>query len=186
MGKCYSYLSYLNFEIMNTRNMKFAGALLLGLLMVINVNAQSRQGGRGSGPYGAGEAKADRIAWLDLTEVQQEEINTLRTEHYKEITPLRNKMAELRARERTLLSEENADMKAIELNIDEQTDLMNSMRKLQTKHQISIKSILTDEQVMKLQQRRQFAQRDGFHGKSGRRGDRGMHMDRSLRGYRGI
>lgn len=153
--------------------MKFAGALLLGLLMVVTVNAQSRQGGRGLGPYGAGKADINRIAWLDLTETQQEELNTLRTEHYKEITPLRNKMAELRARERTLLSEESVDMTAVELNIDEQTDLMNSIKKLQTRHQVSVKSILTDEQVMKLQQRR-----DG----------REMRMDRSKRmgrAYRG-
>lgn len=158
---------------MKTRNMKFAGALLLGLLMVVTVNAQSRQGGRGLGPYGAGKADINRIAWLDLTETQQEELNTLRTEHYKEITPLRNKMAELRARERTLLSEESVDMTAVELNIDEQTDLMNSIKKLQTRHQVSVKSILTDEQVMKLQQRR-----DG----------REMRMDRSKRmgrAYRG-
>lgn len=166
--------------------MKFAGALLLGFLMVIAVNAQSRQGGRGLGSYGAGEANATRLAWLDLTEVQQEELSTLRTEHYKEITPLRNKMAELRAREHTLLSEESVDMKAVELTIDEQTDLLNSMRKLQTKHQLAVKNILTDEQVMKLQQRRQYAQRDGFHGKNKCRGDRGMRMDRGFGGYRGI
>ena len=110
---------------MKTRNIKFAGALLLGLLILTAVNAQPRQGGEGHG---------QRFASLDLTEEQQEELTTLRTGHYKEITPLRNKMAELRARERTLLSEEKVDMKAVENTIDEQTDLMNSMKKLQIKH----------------------------------------------------
>ena len=176
---------------MNTRNIKFAGALLFGILIGATVNAQSpRQGGRGLGPCGEGEGpgyaqsgRTGQFARLDLTEEQQAEITTLRTEHYKEITPLRNKMAELKARERTLLSEESVDMKAVNKTIDEQTDLMNKMRKLQTKHQVAVKSNLTDEQLMQLQQRRQFARHDGFHGKSGRRGSKGSGMGR---GYRGI
>jgi len=171
--------------------MKFAGALLFGILMITTVNAQSpRQGGRGLGPCGAGEGpgyaqsgRAGQFARLDLSEEQQAEITSLRTEHYKEFTPLRNKMAELKARERTLLSEESVDMKAVNKTIDEQTDLMNKMRKLQTKHQVAVKSNLTDEQVIQLQQRRQFARHDGFHGKSGRRGGGGTGTGR---GYRGI
>ena len=166
---------------MKTRNIKFAGALLLGILMLTNVNAQSRQGGRGHGPRGAGEGHGQRFVSLDLTEEQQEEFTTLRTDHYKEITPLRNKMVELRARERTLLSEEKVDITAVENTIDEQTDLMNSMKKIQVKHQLEVKSILTDEQAMKLQMRRQFSQRDGFHRKGSHRENRGMRMHRDYR-----
>ncbi len=98
-------------------------------------------------------------------------------------------MAELKARERTLLSEENVDMKAVNKTIDEQTDLMNNMRKLQTKHQVAVKSHLSDEQIMQLQQRRQFARQDGFHGKGGRRSGRGTGGGGGAgmgRGYRGI
>jgi len=146
---------------MNARNIKFAGALLIGLFMVSAMNAQPRQS-----------------AWLDLSEEQQEELSTLRTEHFKEITPLRNKMAELKARERTLLSEENVDMKALEANIDEQTDLMNSIKKLQTKHQLAVKNVLSDEQFMKLQQRRGYARGYGSYGKGMYRGERGQRMGR--------
>ncbi len=119
-------------------------------------------------------------------------MTSLRTGHYKEITPLKNKTAELKARERTLLSEESVDMKAVNKTIDEQTDLMNSMRKLQVEHQLAVKNILTDEQVMKLQQRRQFAKRNGmhgkgsFHGSDGHRGNRGSRGAGNGQGYRGI
>ena len=173
---------------MNTRNIKLAGALLVGILMVTAVNAQShRQGGRGQGQgAGDGHKGMNRHASLDLTEEQQTEITTLRTAHYKAITPLKNKMIELKAKERTLLSEESVDMKAVNNTIDEQTDLTNSIRKLQVEHQLTVKSILTDEQVMKLQQRRQFASRDGKHGKSGHRGARGIGATGMGRGYRGI
>ncbi|RLD94363.1 MAG: hypothetical protein DRJ29_06150 [Bacteroidetes bacterium] len=186
---------------MNTRIIKTAGALLLGFLMITAVNAQNRQGGRGLGPCGSGDGpaygrglnqtdnvpygRAGQFTRLDLSEEQQAKMTSLRTDHYKEITPLRNKMSELKARERTLLSEESIDMKAVNKTIDEQTDLMNSMRKLQVEHQLAVKSNLTDEQVMKLQQRRQFSRRNGMHGKSGHRGARyngGKGMGQSYRG----
>ena len=168
---------------MNTRNIKLAGALLLGILISTAVNAQSHRQG--------GEAYGHQSARLDLTEEQQTEITTLRTAHYKAITPLKNKMVELKARERTLLSEESVDMQAVNKTIDEQTDLTNKMRKLQVEQQVAVKSLLTDEQVMKLQQRKQFARRDGKYGKSGHRGagdkgmGRGYRGDRGYQGYRG-
>ena len=104
---------------------------------------------------------------------------------------MKNKMAELKARERTLLSEESVDIKEVNKTIDDQTDLMNSIRKLQVEHQLAVKSSLTDEQVMKLQQRRQFARQDGFHGKGsfhgkGHRGARYNGGKGMGRGYRGI
>ena len=163
---------------MISRNIKYAGTLLLALLMVTALDAQRRSGGRALGPDGDRQGYGYRSAWLELSDEQQEELSTLRTEHYKEITPLKNKMAELRARERTLLSEEDVDMKAVEKNIDEQTDLINKMRKLQTGHQLNVKKILTDEQVMKMQQGRRYTHRDGYYGKGYRRGDRDMRMDR--------
>ncbi|RLE06035.1 MAG: hypothetical protein DRJ13_00935 [Bacteroidetes bacterium] len=170
---------------MNTRIIKTAGALLLGFLMITAVNAQNRQGGRGQGYNGSEKSYGHQFAKLELTEEQEAKMTSLRTDHYKDITPLRNKMSELKARERTLLSEESIDMKAVNKTIDEQTDLMNSMRKLQVEHQLAVKSNLTDEQVMKLQQRRQFSRRNGMHGKSGHRGARyngGKGMGQSYRG----
>jgi Spy/CpxP family protein refolding chaperone len=158
-----------------------AGILFLGIVMSVAVNAQpSRQGGRGPGHYGAGEGPRMQSAKLELTEEQQEEMTSLRTRYFKEITPLRNKMAELKAGERTLLSEEDVDMDAVNRNIDQQTELSNTMKKLQVQHQVAVKEILTDEQVMQLQQRRQFAQRDNFNRNDNHRGNR------MGRGYRGL
>ncbi|MDF1573626.1 MAG: Spy/CpxP family protein refolding chaperone [Bacteroidales bacterium] len=169
---------------MKTNYIKSAGVLLLGLLMLSTVNAQSaRQGGRGQGAFGDGDFYGRWHAMLDLTQEQEEQMTTLCTEHFKAMTPLRNKLAESKARERTLLSEENVDLTAVNKSIDEQTDLMNSMRKLQAKHQLAVKNILSDEQLMKLQQGRKFAQRDGFHGKGSHRGGRDAGPGR---GYRGI
>jgi hypothetical protein len=49
--------------------------------------------------------------------------------------------------------------KSIHKVIDNQTDLMNKMRKLQAEHKVAAREILTDEQVMKLDQRRKVANR---------------------------
>ncbi len=187
---------------MKSKMIRTAGILFLSILMTTSLNAQRpNQGGRGLGPCGSGDGpgRADRYAALDLSDEQQAEINTLRTAHYKEITPLKNKMGELKARERTLLSEETVDMKAVGKTIDEQTDLMNSIRKLQVNHQVAVKGQLSDEQVMKLQQRRQYAQRDGRRGIAGRKGAgmregsrdgqgsrQGAGFGRGYRSYRGM
>ena len=151
-----------------------------GYDMNINQINPGQYGGMGLNQWGYAQyGRVGQIAWLDLTDEQQTTITSLRTEHYKVMTPLWNKMAELKVRERTLLSEEIVDMQSVNNTINEQTDLMNIIRKIQTEHQVTVKSILTDEQVMKLQQRRQYAQRNGFRGNGGRRGA-GMG-----RGYRG-
>ena len=176
----------LNFIDMKTRVIKTAGALLFGFLMITAVNAQNRQGGRGQGYNGSEKSYGHQFAKLELSDEQKTEITSLRTGHYKEITPLKNKMAELKARERTLLSEESVDLKAVNKTIDEQTDLMNSIRKLQVEQQVAVKSLLTDEQVMQVQQRRQFARQTGFHGRSGHRGNRTYGGAGMGRAYRGI
>lgn len=142
---------------------KTAGLILLAALTTMQVEAQNnRQSGRGMCPLN----EEGSYAGLDLTETQKEELSTLRTEHYKTMKPLRAKMAEFRARERSLLAEEAADLKAIEKVIDQETELMNKMRKEQLSHRLAMKDILSDEQVMKLEQRRQHA----AHMRQGRKG----------------
>jgi len=183
---------------MNNNIIKTAAVFLLALLMGTATNAQPNRQKGGGFAYGDGEGK---LSYLDLTETQNEQLTQLRTEHYNTMKPLRAKMAEIRAKERTLLSEENVDLKEIDKVVDQQTELMNQMRKLQIKHQVAVKEVLTDEQVMKLEQRQRHPARLGDarkgHGQRpgtgyGRgynrgydrgyeRGDRGY--DRGDRGY---
>ena len=186
---------------MNTRIIKATGLGFIGILIVTAVYSQSpRYGMRGWAPNGHGHGYAyglrdttlaDRpyrmmghMGFLDLSEEQQEQLTALRVEQSKAITPLQNKLGELRAKERTLLSEDQVDMDAVNKNLDEQSDLMNSIRKLRVEHQVKVKGILTDEQLMKLQDGRQYAQRGDFYGR-GNRGGRDFRDPRPGRGYRG-
>lgn len=141
-------------------------------IMVTGVNAQSpirdgqRQGQeRFRQEVGPRNQRMAQHFSLDLSEDQKVEMQALRSEHYKTIKPLRNKVVELKAKERTLLSEENVEMQIVNQVIDDQTNLVNKIRKLQVKHQVQVKSILTDEQVMKLEQGRKYAKRRKIHHK---------------------
>jgi Spy/CpxP family protein refolding chaperone len=128
---------------MKIQKIRTAGILLVGLLVVTGLKAQP--------------PRYERMAHFnvpDLSEEQKDEINTIRMEHFQKIKPLRNKMAELKAKENTLMSEEEVDLKAVNKVIDEQTDLINKMRKLQAEQKVKIKSTLTEEQIMKFEQRR--------------------------------
>jgi len=185
---------------MKNMNMKVAGIIILAMLMVTGMNAQPRQGrGQGAGPCNAacpwnfqsfrggnGPGGTDRpFAALDLTEEQQEQLNALHLEHYKEMKPLRNQMAELRLKKRNLMSEDNADLKAINKVIDEQTALSNKIQKMMAENQLETKKIMTEEQLMKLDQMRAlgkagrgprgngyaFHSGPGFHGKGPRWGN---------------
>lgn len=164
---------------MKTQWIRSAGVLLLSVILVAGLNAQPRrQGGQGLNPgngkfhpdgprygqsrgngNGQGAGFHSQQNMLDLSQEQQEEMKTLRMEHYKTMKPLKNEMAELKARERTLLSEQEADMKAINSVIDDQSELLGKIRKLQVEQKLKMKEILTDEQIMKLDQRKHHGKR---------------------------
>ncbi len=164
--------------MMKTKLIKTAGLFLMATLFVTTLNAQSsRQGGRGSGAYGHGNERMSAHLSLDLTTEQQEAMKTLRTDNYKTILPLKNKMLELKARERTLMSEESVDMKSVNKVIDNQTDLMNQMRKIQATHKVGVKEILTDEQEMKLEQRTRNGRNKGQGSNCGNNQDRPYHKN---------
>ena len=114
-------------------------------------------GGTGMGPGGAGMQQYRQFAncpLLDLSEEQKTQMQELRLEHYKSMKPLKNEMIELKAKEHSLISAEETDMKALNKVIDEQTALLNKMKKLQAEHRIEGKKVLTEEQQMLLEQRR--------------------------------
>ena len=135
--------------------------MLLALLMVTGLNAQSPRHIRMAHHFS-----------LDLSEKQKDEMYTIRMEHFKKMKPLKNKMAELKAREHTLIAEEEVDLKSVNKVIDEQTDLINKMRKFQVEQKVKIKCILTDEQIMKLEQRREFTKHRRTNGNHMRRAPR--------------
>lgn len=146
--------------------------MMLAGLITGSLMAQPRHG-RG---FGAGQGWEDKDycrpaienVLSDLTEDQKDQLETLRLEHFKEMKDFRNQMGELRAKQKTIVSAYKVDQSAAEKLIDEKTALMNKQMKKRLAHQVAIKEVLTEEQVIQLEQVRKHRQyagksRQGFN-----------------------
>ena len=119
---------------------------------------------------------------LDLTEDQQNQITELRTEHLKEVLPLKNKLAELRAQYRTLITAASPDQKAINRNIDEQSKVRNQLMKAGTDFRLKFRNVLTEDQRLILDSRAD--RRGGMKGNFGNcRRMFGMHRGFGPHGF---
>ncbi len=110
----------------------------------------------------------------DLTDEQAEQLKALRMEQWKETRDFRNQMGELNAKQKTLMSADQIDQKAVDKIIDQKTALMNTHMKKNIEHKAAVNKVLTEDQRMALAQmqhrRGQF--RQGAMGPNGCQGTR--------------
>lgn len=118
----------------------------------------------------------------NLTADQKAKIETLRVKHIKEVTPLRNELAEKRAHLKTLESVEKPDRDAINKTIDEISTLQGKIMKLGTSHRLDVASNLTDEQKVYFNSHRgrRMGMGDGMG--NGRGNRMGKNMNKEMRG----
>ncbi len=116
---------------------------------------------------------------LDLTPEQIDQMKQMRLEMTKEMLPLRNDMAILKAQYRKLISAEKPSQKEINANIDEQTALINKLKKMRAKHMLKMREILTEEQWLMIQSHR------GMYGKGAMRSGAGFGHHGMKRGGAG-
>lgn len=162
---------------MNTKVRRLFLTLFLSAAVLTVSFAQPHQG-RGYGPgFGQGNPaqKGMQIENVipDLTEEQKSELKSLRTEHLKVMRDFRNQMGEITAKQRTAMSADPINEKETDNLIDQKTSLMNKQMKAQVAHRAAIKEILTEEQVLAMdefRQRRQFAGNNGKPGPGCRNG----------------
>ena len=95
------------------------------------------------------EHEPGMFAMLNLTDAQKEQIEKLRTEHMKNVLPLRNELGELRAELRTLSTVDKVNMTDINKKIDEMGKVQTELMKERAAHRQQIRSLLTDEQRVK-------------------------------------
>lgn len=155
-------------------------AVVLATVLSVSSFAQRGQGnGQGQG-YGRQQMDLERPRFepgermaqmLDLTEAQQAQIDELRTAHLKEMQVFRNKMGELRAKQRTLSTGDNVDLKTVNANIDEITALQNTMMKAREAHHQDVREILTEEQRVIFDSNKGFRQGRGMRGDGFGRGN---------------
>ena len=151
---------------MKTFKLEKVTILLLAALMVAGLNTFAQ---RGRAYWGQGQNWENfRCPILDLTEEQQTQIKDLRLAHIKGVKPLQDQMVENMAHNRTLMNAENPDMKAINNNIDERTELQNKLAKLNADFRVKFRSVLTEEQQLMIGSRGGRFGGQGFYGRGGR------------------
>ncbi len=84
----------------------------------------------------------------NLTDEQQQQMDAERVKFQKEILANKNKLGELQAKKRTLETTEPINEKALDNVIIEINSVKTDMQKKHVRHQQSIKSFLTDDQVV--------------------------------------
>jgi Spy/CpxP family protein refolding chaperone len=146
---------------MKTIFRKSTTTLLIAIIFTAGLMAQQ---GQGQGLNQNAECKLSKVI-PDLTEDQIASLKELRADQLKSSQTYRNQMGEIRARQRTLMSETPLDQKAAEKLIDEKTALSNKHLKESLAHKVALSKVLTEEQQLAMKQmknrRAQFAKRAG-------------------------
>lgn len=97
-----------------------------------------------------------------FTEEQKEAMKALRIETVKQVKPLKNELSELAAHQKTLTTADKADLKAINKNIDKMSDVKAEIAKIMAAQHQKVRSLLTEEQLLKFDMMRQH------HGQKGK------------------
>ena len=99
-----------------------------------------------------------------FTGEQKEQVKQIRLETAKKVKPLRNELRELMAHQQTLTTAEKPDMKAIHANIEKISDVKTEMAKIHAAQHQEIRSLLTEEQLLKFDQRnhQRMGKKPGF------------------------
>lgn len=140
-------------------NRMIAIALVAILGIVSNAEAQEtrRQRGGEEMKERKREERGPRIP--DLTEEQEEHLKSLKVNHSKEMLPLENEMKEKEARLHTLTTADEFNSSEVGRVIESIGDLKTELMKLRVSHMQEVKEILTEEQVVFLNN--QIAKRPG-------------------------
>mgnify|MGYP005850561661 CR=1 FL=1 len=99
-------------------------------------------------------AQAEREPFF--TEEQKNTIEEIRLATAKQMKPLRNQLRELNARQQTLTTADEADLDAIYKNIEKMAEVKTEMAKIRATQQQDIRGLMTDEQLLKFDSRKQF------------------------------
>lgn len=107
-----------------------------------------------------GKRAHSRVAQF-LTEEQKEVFKKSRIETSKKTQPLKNELRELKAQYVSLISVENPNFKDLDANIDASMEIRTELAKIKARQQVAFKEMLTDEQKLKMENRKKKGPRKG-------------------------
>lgn len=150
---------------------KYLLALAILTTVMCNATAQGKQANRngycpknGSGTYCLTD---------ELNEEQQKQLQTERVRFKKEIQDDKNRLNELRARKRTVMTTEPINRKSLDEVLMEINNIEAAIEKKRFRHQQVVKSFLNDQQIIEFDARRT---KQAYH-------MNGNHKGRKYAGY---
>ncbi|MDD3033674.1 MAG: Spy/CpxP family protein refolding chaperone [Bacteroidales bacterium] len=134
--------------------MKKTLSLLIMFALVATLSAQEpqkemRRAMKPATERGYMKADPQKLA-PKFTDDQKKQIADFKLAHDKQMIQVNNLLNEKKAQLKTLQSAEKPDMKKINSKIDEITDLMNQKMKISADHRNKVRSILTEEQRVRM------------------------------------
>jgi len=129
---------------MRTNYFKVAILAVVLSSLLVGVSMAQPPGKRGGPSLEMGERFLDRIP--DITEDQKEQVKVIKTNHMKNVLPLRNQIQEKRAQLQTLSTADEVDMLKVNKTIEEIGKLKLEMAKKRAAHKQEIRNVLTEDQ----------------------------------------
>jgi Spy/CpxP family protein refolding chaperone len=151
---------------MRTKYFKVAILAIVISSLLIGISLAQPPGKRGGPQQEGGERFLNRIP--DITEEQKEQIKEIKTDHMKEVLPIRNQIDEKQAQLKTLSTADKVDMPKVNKTIEEIGELKVNIAKKRAAHRQGIRNALTEDQrvvfdsmPMKKGHQKEFAGRQG-------------------------
>jgi len=133
------------------RSKQLTIVLITGMMMITAVSSFAQKGQGRKAPGMSKNMPMHQNCYANisnLTEEQEKQIETLKTDHLKEMKGTFNKLNEKRARLRTLQTQDEPDMEKIYEVIEEMGDLRTEMNKARAKHHQEVRSLLNEKQKL--------------------------------------
>ena len=116
-----------------------------------------------------------------FTDEQQETLKSMRLETAKKVKPLKNQLRELQAHQQTLTTADDADLTAINKNIEKMSGVKTEIAKIMAAQHQQVRSILSEEQLLKFDASKEMHghKKDGKFRKNESKNRKEMHRKRS-------
>lgn len=125
---------------------KMTTIILFGIFLFAGSQAMAMPGGGHHGAE-AGHGYTDNWSGLDLTQEQSKQLQTLKTDFIKTVTPLQNQMVTLRSELRILWNTEQPAKEKILAKEKEISDLRTRVSEAATTYQQDCRALLTPDQL---------------------------------------
>lgn len=126
---------------------KYLGTILLTAVLATSVNTVSAQKHMNRKECTMQNKKA-MCKKLNLTAEQEASFKKINLQSSKNVLPLKNKLNELKAKQRTLMTVDNVNRTAVVNVVQEICSVMKEIYIIRTNRTIDLRNLLTDEQKM--------------------------------------